>query len=41
MKIRHIDHIGINVENIAAVKLFFTDLGFTIMGQSVMEGELR
>jgi catechol 2,3-dioxygenase-like lactoylglutathione lyase family enzyme len=40
MKIRHIDHIGINVIDLDAAKLFFTDLGFTVMGQSVMQGEL-
>jgi catechol 2,3-dioxygenase-like lactoylglutathione lyase family enzyme len=40
MKIRHVDHIGINVEDLEAAKAFFTDLGFTVMGQSVMEGEL-
>jgi catechol 2,3-dioxygenase-like lactoylglutathione lyase family enzyme len=40
MKIRHIDHIGINVEDLDAAKTFFTDLGFTVEGQMVMEGEL-
>ena len=40
MKVRHIDHIGINVEDLEAAKSFFTDLGFTVMGQMVMEGEL-
>ena len=40
MKIRHIDHIGINVEDLEAAKTFFTDLGFTVAGQMVMEGEL-
>jgi catechol 2,3-dioxygenase-like lactoylglutathione lyase family enzyme len=40
MKIRHIDHIGINVEDLDAAKLFFTDLGFTVAGQMEMEGEL-
>jgi catechol 2,3-dioxygenase-like lactoylglutathione lyase family enzyme len=40
MRIRHIDHIGINVEDLEAAKLFFTDLGFTVMGESVMQGEL-
>jgi catechol 2,3-dioxygenase-like lactoylglutathione lyase family enzyme len=40
MKVRHIDHIGINVIDLDAAKLFFTDLGFTVMGQSVMQGEL-
>jgi catechol 2,3-dioxygenase-like lactoylglutathione lyase family enzyme len=40
MKIRHVDHIGINVEDLAVAKEFFTDLGFTVVGQMVMEGEL-
>lgn len=40
MKIRHIDHIGINVENLEAAKTFFTDLGFTVAGETVMQGEL-
>jgi catechol 2,3-dioxygenase-like lactoylglutathione lyase family enzyme len=40
MKVRHIDHIGINVLDLDAAKAFFTDLGFTIAGESSMEGEL-
>ncbi len=40
MKIRHIDHIGINVENLEAAKIFFTDFGFTVVGETVMQGEL-
>jgi catechol 2,3-dioxygenase-like lactoylglutathione lyase family enzyme len=40
MKIRHVDHIGINVENLESVKTFFTDLGFTVMGEMTMQGEL-
>ena len=40
MKVRHIDHIGINVENLKAAKSFFTDLGFTVVGEMVMQGEL-
>jgi catechol 2,3-dioxygenase-like lactoylglutathione lyase family enzyme len=40
MKIRHIDHIGINVADLDAAKLFFTDLGFTVAGEMVMQGEL-
>lgn len=40
MKIRHIDHVGINVEDLEAAKTFFTDLGFTVMGEAVMQGEL-
>jgi catechol 2,3-dioxygenase-like lactoylglutathione lyase family enzyme len=40
MKIRHIDHVGINVENLEAAKIFFTDLGFKVMGEMAMQGEL-
>jgi catechol 2,3-dioxygenase-like lactoylglutathione lyase family enzyme len=40
MRIRHVNHIGINVENLEAAKIFFTDLGFTVMGESTMQGEL-
>jgi catechol 2,3-dioxygenase-like lactoylglutathione lyase family enzyme len=40
MIVRHIDHVGINVEDLGAATSFFTDLGFTVVGQMVMEGEL-
>ena len=40
MNIRHVDHIGINVKDLEAVKVFFTDLGFSVVGESVMQGEL-
>jgi catechol 2,3-dioxygenase-like lactoylglutathione lyase family enzyme len=40
MKVRHIDHIGINLENLEAAKVFFTDLGFTVVGEAEMQGEL-
>ena len=40
MKVRHIDHIGINVENLEAAKTFFTDLGFRVVGEAEMQGEL-
>jgi catechol 2,3-dioxygenase-like lactoylglutathione lyase family enzyme len=40
MKIKHVDHIGINVENLEAAKIFFTDLGFTVVGETTMQGEL-
>ena len=40
MKIRHVDHIGINVESLEAGKNFFTDLGFIVIGETVMRGEL-
>lgn len=40
MKIKHVDHIGINVNNLKAAVEFFTDLGFTVMGEAQMQGEL-
>lgn len=40
MKIRHVDHIGINVEDLEAAKTFFADLGFNVVGEAVMQGEL-
>jgi len=40
MKVRHIDHIGINVEDLETAKTFFTDLGFKVVGEMVMQGEL-
>lgn len=40
MKILHVDHIGINVHNLEAAKIFFIDLGFTVAGEAKMQGEL-
>jgi catechol 2,3-dioxygenase-like lactoylglutathione lyase family enzyme len=40
MKILHIDHVGINVEDLDAAKSFFTDLGFKVVGEMTMQGEL-
>ena len=40
MKVKHIDHIGINVEDLETAKSFFTDLGFTVVGEMEMQGEL-
>src|SRR4051812_41867960 len=40
MKIKHVDHIGINVEDLEAATIFFTDLGFSVMGEAKMQGEL-
>jgi catechol 2,3-dioxygenase-like lactoylglutathione lyase family enzyme len=40
MKIRHVDHIGINVEDLAAAKEFFVELGFKVLGEMTMQGEL-
>jgi catechol 2,3-dioxygenase-like lactoylglutathione lyase family enzyme len=40
MKIKHIDHVGINVENLEAATNFFTSLGFKVVGEGVMQGDL-
>jgi len=40
MKIKHVDHIGINVEDLTAAKEFFIDLGFKVVGEMTMQGEL-
>lgn len=39
MKIRHIDHIGIVVNDLANAKAFFIDLGFTLVGEAPVEGK--
>lgn len=39
MKVRRIDHIGINVIDLAAAKAFFLDLGFEVAGEAKMSGE--
>src|SRR6478609_160523 len=38
MKINRIDHVGINVNDLAAAKAFFLDLGFELQGQGSLEG---
>jgi len=40
MKVQHVNHIGINVEDLEAAKQFFIDLGFTVMGEASNEGTL-
>ena len=40
MKVRHVDHVGINVIDLAAAKDFFVNLGFTAQDQMTMQGEL-
>lgn len=40
MKIHHVNHIGINVEDLEAAKQFFIDLGFTVAGEARNEGKL-
>lgn len=39
MNIQRIDHVGINVEDLAAAKAFFLALGFGVMGEMEMQGE--
>lgn len=39
MKVLHLDHIGVVVNDIGAAQAFFTDLGFKHMGQTTVEGE--
>ena len=39
MKIRHVDHVGMVVNDLEAAKAFFVDLGFTLAGQTAVEGE--
>ena len=39
MKITRIDHVGINVEDIAAAKKFFLALGFEVQGEMDVQGE--
>jgi catechol 2,3-dioxygenase-like lactoylglutathione lyase family enzyme len=40
MKIKHVNHIGITVNDLEAASEFFLALGFKPMGQMAMEGEL-
>ena len=39
MKIRHVDHVGMVVNDLEAAKAFFVDLGFTVVGQTAVGGE--
>jgi len=39
MKVKKIDHVGINVIDLDAAKDFFIEMGFEIMGQQTVEGE--
>lgn len=40
MKLKRIDHIGINVNDLAAAKAFFVDLGLEVVGEEwIAEGE--
>ncbi len=40
MKVRHVNHIGINVKYLVDAKAFLIDLGFTAEGEAEMNGEL-
>jgi catechol 2,3-dioxygenase-like lactoylglutathione lyase family enzyme len=40
MKLKHIDHIGVIVNNLEAAKQFFIDLGFTVQGEAEEQSEL-
>lgn len=40
MKVQHIDHIGIVVNNFDAAKDFFVSFGFTVENEQDIEGEL-
>lgn len=39
MKIKHVNHVGIIVQDLAAAKEFFMDLGFTVMAEMPIQGE--
>jgi catechol 2,3-dioxygenase-like lactoylglutathione lyase family enzyme len=40
MKVTRMDHIGVNVEDFAAAKAFFLDLGLELQGEGGLEGGL-
>lgn len=40
MKLKHIDHIGVIVNDLAAAKQFFIDLGFTVQGEAEEQSDL-
>lgn len=39
MKIHHIDHVGINVNDLPAAKAFFVDFGLEVQGEAELQGE--
>ncbi|SFE64569.1 Catechol 2,3-dioxygenase [Bacillus sp. OV194] len=39
MKIRRIDHVGIIVEDLAAAKAFFVEIGLKVLGEAEVEGK--
>ena len=40
MKLKHVDHIGVIVNNLEAAKEFFVDLGFVVAGEAEEQSEL-
>jgi catechol 2,3-dioxygenase-like lactoylglutathione lyase family enzyme len=40
MSVRHLEHVGIVVEDLAAATAFFTALGLEVAGETSVEGEL-
>ena len=38
MKVHRIDHVSINVNDFAAAKAFFLDLGLELQGEGSLEG---
>jgi catechol 2,3-dioxygenase-like lactoylglutathione lyase family enzyme len=38
MKTLRMDHVGINVQDLAAAKAFFVDLGFEVLGEMDVQG---
>ena len=40
MKVRRIDHVGVIVDDLAAAKSFFLDLGLEVQGEGELEGAL-
>lgn len=39
MKIKHVDHIGIVVNDLEAAKAFFIDFGFSVLGETPVQGK--
>ena len=40
MKVRRMDHVGIIVDDLAAAKAFFLELGLEVLGEAEVEGEV-
>jgi catechol 2,3-dioxygenase-like lactoylglutathione lyase family enzyme len=39
VKVKQVDHVGMVVNDLEGATAFFVDLGFTLMGQTTVEGE--